>query len=67
MPEVGGITLLRMLRKSGIVIPFILITGHPLQEELEKLRAEGLSTWMLKPPRVKQLAQVISKVLSQMN
>lgn len=63
MPEVGGIALLRAVRQMGISTPFVLLTGHPLQEEMEKLHEVGLTAWMLKPPRVRQLAEVISQAL----
>ena len=63
MPEMGGIDLLRAVRAHGLEIPVILMTGHPLQEELSGLQDLGLTAWMQKPPRLKQLSQIISEAL----
>lgn len=63
MPEMGGIPLLRSLRQEGSEIPVILMTGHPLQNELEKMLEDGLTAWLLKPPRLKQLARLIGETL----
>jgi two-component system cell cycle sensor histidine kinase/response regulator CckA len=63
MPEMGGVALFRAIRKMGLSIPVILMTGHPLHQELEDLKAEGLNGWLVKPPRLKQLSQIIAQVL----
>ncbi len=41
----------------------VLLTGHPMEEELEALEAHGLSGWMLKPPNLDKLAQLLERVL----
>jgi CheY-like chemotaxis protein len=63
MPEMGGIALMRAMRDNGISTPVVLMTGHPMQKELEELQAKGLTAWLLKPPRLKQLSLVIAKAL----
>lgn len=63
MPEVGGIALLKTLRQQGIQTPVILMTGHALNPESENLQSYGLSGWLLKPPRVRRLAQMIANAL----
>ncbi len=63
MPEMGGIALLRAVRQQHNQIPFILMTGHPMQQEMEDLQTQGLTAWLLKPPRLKQLAQIIAQAL----
>ena len=63
MPEMGGIALFRAIRQQGIHVPVIFITGHPMRDELEKLQAEGPVHWLLKPPTLKQLIELISQVL----
>ncbi len=63
MPEVGGIALLKTLRQKGIQLPVILMTGHALNPEAENLQSYGLSGWLLKPPRVRRLAQMIANAL----
>jgi two-component system, cell cycle sensor histidine kinase and response regulator CckA len=64
MPEMGGIELLRAVRAHGLQIPVILMTGHPLQEEISGLQDLGLTAWMQKPPRLKQLSQIIAQALT---
>jgi two-component system cell cycle sensor histidine kinase/response regulator CckA len=64
MPEMGGIALLRAIRLGGSSIPVILMTGHPLQSELDDLFKEGLNAWLMKPPRLKHLATLIAQSLS---
>jgi CheY-like chemotaxis protein len=40
-----------------------MITGHPLEKELEDLRAQGMSDWLLKPPSLERLAEVVARAL----
>ncbi|MCP4536325.1 MAG: PAS domain S-box protein [Chloroflexi bacterium] len=65
MPEMGGIALLHNLRQQGLTMPVVMLTGHPMEDELKGLQAQGLSGWLLKPPRLEQLAQVISQALKE--
>jgi PAS domain S-box-containing protein len=71
MPELGGLGLLRAMYRQGYRIGVILLTGHPLQQELEQLRGEGdpavqalLVDWLLKPPSLEQLAQTLAQALA---
>lgn len=71
MPELGGLGLLRAMYRQGYRIGVILLTGHPLQQELEQLRGEGdpavqalLIDWLLKPPALEQLAQTLAQALA---
>jgi signal transduction histidine kinase/DNA-binding response OmpR family regulator len=63
MPEMGGIELLHAIRKRGLNTPVVLMTGHPLQEEVASLKDAGLTAWMQKPTRLKQLSHVIAQAL----
>jgi two-component system, cell cycle sensor histidine kinase and response regulator CckA len=63
MPELGGIPLMHAIRNQRLDIPIILMTGHPMQEELEKLQDNGLTAWILKPPRLRELARIIAQAL----
>jgi CheY-like chemotaxis protein len=64
MPEMGGKALFYALKQQAPDIKVLLLTGHPLQEEdMEPLRAQGLSGWLLKPPSLERLAEVIAKIL----
>ena len=64
MPEMGGQALLHALRQRDPTVKVMLLTGHPLEKELENLQAQGLSGWLLKPPSLEQLAQVLARVLN---
>jgi CheY-like chemotaxis protein len=63
MPELGGIALLRALRERGLSIPVVMLTGHPLEREMEDLRAQGMADWLPKPPEMEQLAEVLARAL----
>lgn len=63
MPKLGGVGLLRALRTAGDATPLILLTGHPMGDELEPLRAHGLCGWLAKPPDAEQLSRMIADAL----
>ncbi len=70
MPELGGIALLHAIRNQGWAVRIVLLTGHPLGEELERLQVndeeEGvLVGWMLKPPSMEQLAAIVARGLGK--
>jgi PAS domain S-box-containing protein len=59
MPRMGGIALMQALRETGWDTPVILLTGHPLDKDLDDLHEEGLCAWMAKPPSLDQLARAL--------
>jgi len=67
MPEMGGIELLREMKKRGMTTRLVLLTGHPLKQELESLRADGVSALvadcLLKPVEFETLARVVAQAL----
>jgi CheY-like chemotaxis protein len=65
MPEMGGQALFHALRQRGLTLPVVMISGHPMENELESLQAQGLAGWLLKPPRIEQLAQLLAQALEQ--
>jgi two-component system cell cycle sensor histidine kinase/response regulator CckA len=65
MPEMGGQALFHALRQRGLTLPVVMISGHPMENELASLQAQGLAGWLLKPPRIEQLAQLLARVLEQ--
>jgi len=62
MPEMGGIRLFQIIRERDYPVPVVLMTGHPMKEELVGLEKDGLAGWLLKPARLKQLARLVSKI-----
>jgi two-component system cell cycle sensor histidine kinase/response regulator CckA len=63
MPDMGGIALFQTLRQQYPNVPLVLLTGHPLERELEGLRNQGLSDWLPKPPDLERLARVVARAL----
>lgn len=63
MPEMGGQALLHAMRQRGLTMPVVILSGHPMESELEELQAMGLAGWMLKPPSVQPLAELLARVL----
>jgi signal transduction histidine kinase len=63
MPKMGGVALFHAMKQRGSTVPMVLLTGHPMEEELEDLKAEGLDAWLLKPPDLEQLAEVVARAL----
>ncbi|NBD36758.1 MAG: PAS domain S-box protein, partial [Chloroflexi bacterium] len=65
MPEVGGQALLRELKRRGLKIPVVILTGHPMDQELSDLKAQGLAGWLRKPLDLDQLAQMLAQALHE--
>jgi signal transduction histidine kinase/ActR/RegA family two-component response regulator len=65
MPEMGGSALFHALREQGLTIPFIMLTGHAVEKEIEHLRDLGLRGWMTKPPDLPKLAGMLQKTFAQ--
>ncbi len=63
MPNMGGIALYRALREAEVDIPVVIVTGHPMTDELDSLRDEGLSGWLMKPPTLETLGEALAKAL----
>jgi PAS domain S-box-containing protein len=67
MPKMGGRALLYALKERKIAAPVILLTGHPLENELETLSEVGLSNWLSKPPSLTELAEAVNQALNHRN
>jgi two-component system cell cycle sensor histidine kinase/response regulator CckA len=65
MPRMSGTTLLHALRERGLVVPVVMLTGHPIEREMEQLRAHGMADWLPKPPQLEQLAEVLARALGR--
>ena len=63
MPHMGGVALFKELYGRGSEIPHVLLTGHTMGDVLDGLREQGLAGWLLKPPPLNDLADLIAKVL----
>lgn len=63
MPEMGGQALFYAMQEKGVNLPLILMTGHPLDNELEELRGRGLAGWIAKPLNLRQLSSILGLTL----
>jgi two-component system cell cycle sensor histidine kinase/response regulator CckA len=65
MPEMGGKALFQALQERGSNVKMAMLTGHPMDEEMENLRAQGLVGWVSKPPSLEQLAQMVAQAIEE--
>jgi len=63
MPEMGGQTLFRIMKQRGLNLPVVMLSGHPLEQELVDMQAQGLAGWMIKPPNQEQFAHLLARLL----
>ena len=65
MPRLGGIGLVKALRKDGVATPVILMSGHAAAVERIGLPEAGAQGWVDKPPSSWQLAHALAKALGK--
>jgi two-component system cell cycle sensor histidine kinase/response regulator CckA len=65
MPGMGGQALFHAMRQRNLTLPMIMLSGHPMEQELQSLQAEGLAGWLLKPPDMEQLSRLLARVLKE--
>ncbi len=65
MPNMGGQALFHAINARGLQIPVVILSGHPMENELDRLQDEGLAGWMLKPPNFEQLSQLLAQTIQQ--
>ncbi len=64
MPNMGGKALLQALRKRGLTVPFMILSGHPLEADLlQTLQTQGVAGWLLKPINIEELAAAVARAL----
>ncbi len=64
MPVMGGKALVEALQAQGSTIPVIIMTGHPVEDELQALGAQ-IAAWTLKPIAPDHLYALIEQALSR--
>ncbi|HEV8726441.1 MAG TPA: sigma-54 dependent transcriptional regulator [Candidatus Binatia bacterium] len=67
MPGMGGMEVLRALRRDGIDLPVIVITAHGSIERAVEAMKEGAYDFILKPFDPKHLEIVVRKALEREN
>jgi len=66
MPVMGGTTLMREMRKRGMDIPIIVLTGSISITQRASSDKEGLYTNLLvKPVRLSELLDMVNRVLKE--
>jgi two-component system cell cycle sensor histidine kinase/response regulator CckA len=65
MPLMGGMALIQALRERHWNKPVLLVTGHPLGDELEAQQHIFSVDWITKPPTVDMLAAKIARLLGR--
>ncbi len=63
LPRGSGFTLLDNIRRQGITMPVILITGRPNRQSLERAAACGVADYLIKPVRKDQLIAAVRQAL----
>ncbi len=64
MPLMGGMALVQALRERHWDKPVLLVTGHPLRDELAVMQRTFPVDWIAKPPTVDVLAAKVARLLS---
>jgi two-component system cell cycle sensor histidine kinase/response regulator CckA len=65
MPEMGGQALFYALKERGVAVPVVMLSGHPMENELAGLQAQGLAGWLPKPPDIEDLAHLLAQALKE--
>ncbi len=64
MPEMGGVALFHAMQAHNLTIPMMLLTGHPLSNEMEYLKSMGLAGWLPKPLDLVNLSYLLAEILA---
>jgi two-component system response regulator FixJ len=59
MPDMGGIELLQELRRRGVSVPVVVVTGHAGEDEAAKALQSGAAAVLQKPLDLRALRQTI--------
>lgn len=64
MPEMDGIALYDTIRRKGFTTPFMLISGYPVTETIEKRQREGRFILLSKPADLDDLAALAAEAIA---
>ncbi|MFZ4806120.1 MAG: ATP-binding protein [Hyphomicrobiaceae bacterium] len=59
MPEMDGLQATRAIRKKGINVPVVAFTANAFKEDIDACLASGMSGFVAKPVRKKELVRAI--------
>ena len=63
MPEMGGKALAEALYAREPTVRIVVMSGHPLNTEIDSLHEAGITDWLQKPPSLEQLAETLAKAM----
>jgi len=65
MPEMDGLTALRLLRERGSQVPVIALTAHAMQGDRERFLEAGADGYVPKPVQIDVLQAEIDAVIGR--
>jgi len=65
LPGINGVDLAAEIRKSGLHVPVILISGYLNESVQEKARDAQINVMLPKPPDLKKLEDTLVELLDQ--
>ncbi len=63
MPQLGGLHLRRQLPEELKNKPFVLLTGHSIDEEGTQIEELGIAGWLMKPVALEKLSELLFQIL----
>ncbi|HRQ37722.1 MAG TPA: PAS domain S-box protein [Chloroflexota bacterium] len=63
MPRLSGLRLRSLLPAELKSKPFVLLTGHLVDEDQTKLEEMGIAGWLMKPVALEKLSQLLYQIL----
>ncbi|MEQ1831128.1 MAG: ATP-binding protein, partial [Pirellula sp.] len=67
MPVMDGMTATKTMRKQGLTIPIIALTGNVMKDDEDSCRAAGYSGFLAKPIRMNTLLATVSELLGNVD
>jgi PAS domain S-box-containing protein len=64
MPEMGGLKLYDVLQDCGAKVKMLLITGHPVELENQRILEQGKVHWLQKPFSVHEFNESVQALLA---
>ena len=63
MPILDGRGLFNEMKKRNLDIPFVMLSGYMTPAEAEEMTGTGLAGWLQKPADIRQIANLLEKIL----
>jgi DNA-binding NtrC family response regulator len=63
MPDMGGIELMEALLSKDPNLKIVIMTGYPTVDSAYKAMVDGVAEYIIKPFRMKELLEVVTRLL----